>query len=89
MQQPKFNSIPVSIKWMENYQFQPSFKTSEPEKVEALNLLEIKSGKCNGTPKKRGVETGHFPSHFYYITHYKFSCEVVKSFKQFIQKGES
>ena len=40
-----------------------------PEKVGALTPLGVKSGKYNGTSKKRGgVKSGHFPSHFYYTT---------------------
>ena len=45
-------------------------KTCVPEKVGALTPLGVKSGKYNGTSKKRGggVKSGHFPSHFYYTT---------------------
>ena len=43
-------------------------KTCVPEKVGVL-YSGVKSGKYNGTPKKRGgVKSGHFPSHFYYTT---------------------
>ena len=49
-------------------------KTCVPEKVGALTSLGVTSGQYNCTPKKGGVKSGHFPSHFYYTTCY---CEKI------------
>ena len=57
-----------------------------PEEVGALTPLGVKSGKYNGTSKKRGVKSGHFPSHFYYTTLFSIDSNDIYKFRKVVSR---